>query len=111
MVLAVVRDLRDVRPPATAEEAEQFETDVLAGLVLARPRRGSLAARRSNGSVAAATTPAARLILTLAAVHAARVAQIATLVLDDVDLGNRGHGQGSVVVNPIPPVAIGSTHP
>ncbi|WP_329580177.1 hypothetical protein [Streptomyces sp. NBC_01361] len=39
--------------------------------------------------VAAATTPAARLVLALAAVHAARVAQIATLMLDDVDLGNR----------------------
>ena len=39
-------------------------------------------------SVAAVTTPAARLILVLAAVHAARVAQIATLVLDDVNRGN-----------------------
>jgi integrase len=39
--------------------------------------------------LAAATTPAARLVLALAAVHAARVAQIATLMLDDVDLGNR----------------------
>ncbi|WP_432164246.1 hypothetical protein [Streptomyces tendae] len=37
----------------------------------------------------AATTPAARLVLALAAVHSARVAQIAALVLDDVDLGNR----------------------
>ncbi|MCI3928300.1 tyrosine-type recombinase/integrase [Streptomyces sp. AN091965] len=37
----------------------------------------------------AATTPATRLILALAAVHAARVAQIANLTLDDVDLGNR----------------------
>lgn len=34
MALAAVRDLRDVRPPATAEELEQFETDVLAGFVL-----------------------------------------------------------------------------
>ncbi|MFJ2420466.1 hypothetical protein [Streptomyces brevispora] len=40
-------------------------------------------------SVAAATTPATRLILALAAVHAARVAQIATLMLDDIDIGNR----------------------
>ncbi|MFD8263272.1 hypothetical protein ACFV19_31150 [Streptomyces griseoluteus] len=40
-------------------------------------------------SVAAATTPAARLVLALAAVHAARVAHIAALMLDDVDLGNR----------------------
>jgi integrase len=40
-------------------------------------------------SVATALTLAARLVLALAAVHAARVAQIAALVLDDVDLGNR----------------------
>ncbi|MFF5447127.1 integrase [Streptomyces sp. NPDC012888] len=40
MTLAVVRDLRDVRPPATAEELEQFETDVLAGFVLARASAG-----------------------------------------------------------------------
>ncbi|MFI6423181.1 hypothetical protein ACIBG6_38120 [Streptomyces sp. NPDC050842] len=33
--------------------------------------------------------PLRRLVLVLAAVHAARVAQIATLMLDDVDLGNR----------------------
>ncbi|MGW2465293.1 hypothetical protein ACWC2M_40940 [Streptomyces sp. NPDC001761] len=38
--LAVIRDLRDVRPPATAEELEQFETDVLAGFVLARASAG-----------------------------------------------------------------------
>ncbi|MFF2926987.1 integrase [Streptomyces celluloflavus] len=40
MALAVVRDLRGVRPPATAEELEQFETDVLAGFVLARASAG-----------------------------------------------------------------------
>lgn len=40
-------------------------------------------------SVAVATTPATRLVLALAAVHAARVARIATVVLDDVDIGNR----------------------
>ncbi len=40
MALAAVRDLRDVRPPATAEELEQFETDVLAGFVLARASAG-----------------------------------------------------------------------
>ncbi|MDH6119172.1 integrase [Kitasatospora sp. GAS204A] len=40
-------------------------------------------------AVAAATTPATRLILAFAAVHAARVAQIGTLMLDDVDIGNR----------------------
>ncbi|GAA2734968.1 hypothetical protein [Streptomyces nogalater] len=44
---------------------------------------------QAESSVAAATTPAARLVLALAAVHAAQVAQIADLVLDDVDLGNR----------------------
>ncbi|MBP2369860.1 integrase [Pseudonocardia parietis] len=37
----------------------------------------------------AATTPAARLTLALAAVHAARPESIRTLHLDDVDLGNR----------------------
>ncbi|MFG2405833.1 hypothetical protein ACGFR8_16150 [Streptomyces brevispora] len=40
-------------------------------------------------SVAATTTPSARLILALAALHAARVAQIGSLMLDDVDIGNR----------------------
>lgn len=39
-MLAAVRDLRDVRPPATAEELEQFETAVLAGFVLARTSAG-----------------------------------------------------------------------
>ncbi|WP_406356116.1 hypothetical protein OHB56_27010 [Streptomyces sp. NBC_01635] len=33
---AVVRDLREFRDPVSAEEPEQFETDVLAGFVLAR---------------------------------------------------------------------------
>lgn len=49
----------------------------------------SLVPAQVDRSVAAATTPATRLILALAAVHAARVAQIGTLMLDDVDLGNR----------------------
>ncbi|WP_055530375.1 hypothetical protein [Streptomyces alboniger] len=40
LALAVVRGLRDVRPPATAEELEQFETDVLAGFVLVRASAG-----------------------------------------------------------------------
>ncbi|RPK67213.1 hypothetical protein [Streptomyces sp. ADI95-17] len=48
-----------------------------------------LAPDQVDRSVAAATTPATRLILALAAVHAARVAQIGTLKLDDVDIGNR----------------------
>ncbi|MEU9763880.1 hypothetical protein ACFYYY_08100 [Streptomyces sp. NPDC001834] len=38
--LAVVRDLREVRAPVSAEELEQFETDVLAGFVLARASAG-----------------------------------------------------------------------
>ena len=37
----------------------------------------------------AATTPAARLVLVLAAMHAARPKAIRELLLDDVDLGNR----------------------
>ncbi len=37
----------------------------------------------------AATTPAARLVLVLAAMHAARVKAIREIRLDDVDLGNR----------------------
>jgi integrase len=48
-----------------------------------------LAPAQIDRSVAAAATPAARLILALAAVHAARVAQISTLLLDDIDIGNR----------------------
>lgn len=48
-----------------------------------------LAPAQIDRSVAAATTPAARLILALAAVHAARVAQIGTLMLDDLDIANR----------------------
>jgi hypothetical protein len=38
--LAVVRDLRDVRAPVSAEDLEQFETDALAGFVLARASAG-----------------------------------------------------------------------
>ncbi|HEY6424685.1 MAG TPA: hypothetical protein VIY28_15850 [Pseudonocardiaceae bacterium] len=40
MGLAVVRDLREVRAPACAEEIERFETDVVAGFVLARAAAG-----------------------------------------------------------------------
>ncbi|WP_146104289.1 site-specific integrase [Nonomuraea solani] len=40
-------------------------------------------------AVQAATTPAARLVLMLAAVHAARPGAIRALLLEDVDLGNR----------------------
>ncbi|MFK4299879.1 integrase [Arthrobacter sp. GAS37] len=40
MVLAVVRDLRDHRMRATVDELVDFETDVLAGFVLARASAG-----------------------------------------------------------------------
>ena len=40
MVLAIVRDLRDHRVPASEEELADFETDVLAGFVLARASAG-----------------------------------------------------------------------
>jgi site-specific recombinase XerD len=39
-MLAVVRDLRDVRSPAGPDELAGFETDVLAGFVLARAAAG-----------------------------------------------------------------------
>ncbi|WP_234347417.1 hypothetical protein [Streptomyces specialis] len=48
-----------------------------------------LVSEQVDRSVAVATTPATRLILAFAAVHAARAAQIANLMLDDIDLGNR----------------------
>jgi hypothetical protein len=38
--LAVVRDLREVGAPAGPEEIERFETDVVAGFVLARAAAG-----------------------------------------------------------------------
>jgi site-specific recombinase XerD len=40
LALAVVRDLRVARAPATAEDLEALETDVLAGFVLARAAAG-----------------------------------------------------------------------
>jgi integrase/recombinase XerD len=40
LTLAVVRDLREQRRPATVEERADFETDVLAGFVLARASAG-----------------------------------------------------------------------
>lgn len=67
------------RNPTSRIKVGQYEYAVLQPLVPDQVDR----------SVAAATTPATRLILALAAVHAARVAQIANLTLDDVDLGNR----------------------
>lgn len=47
MSLAVVRDLRVARPPATADEVAAFETDVLSGFVLARAVAGL-----SDGTIA-----------------------------------------------------------
>jgi integrase/recombinase XerD len=40
LALAVVRDLRDVRAAAGPDELAAFETDVLAGFVLARAAAG-----------------------------------------------------------------------
>jgi integrase/recombinase XerD len=40
VVLAVVRDLREMRAEAGPEEIERFETDVFAGFVLARSAAG-----------------------------------------------------------------------
>ncbi|MFV5998211.1 hypothetical protein ACNPQM_39040 [Streptomyces sp. NPDC056231] len=40
MAPAAVRDLREFRDPVSAGELEQFETDVLAGFVLARASAG-----------------------------------------------------------------------
>jgi hypothetical protein len=40
LALALVRDLREHRAPASAEELADFETDVLAGFVLARASAG-----------------------------------------------------------------------
>jgi hypothetical protein len=40
LALAVVRDLREHRVPTTEEELADFETDVLAGFVLARASAG-----------------------------------------------------------------------
>ncbi|MFE4874614.1 hypothetical protein [Streptomyces sp. NPDC056682] len=66
-------------PQPLGQEVPQYEYAVLQPLVPVQVDR----------SVAVAATPATRLILTLVAVHAARVAQIATLTLNDTDLGNR----------------------
>lgn len=40
MTLTALRDLRDHRGPTSAEELVDFETDVLAGFVLARAAAG-----------------------------------------------------------------------
>ncbi|MEB3961247.1 hypothetical protein OKJ48_13460 [Streptomyces kunmingensis] len=64
------------RNPTSRIKVEVYEYAVLQPLV----------PEQVDGSVAAATTPATRRILALAAGHAARVAN---LMLDDADLGNR----------------------
>jgi hypothetical protein len=68
-----------LRNPTSRIKVGQNEYAVLQPLLLEQVER----------SVATATTPAARPVLALAAVHASRVARIAALMLDDVDLGNR----------------------
>ncbi|MEV2221768.1 hypothetical protein AB0E01_18075 [Nocardia vinacea] len=55
-----------------------------------------LGANEIDDATQAAATPAARIALALAAVHAARPEAIRTLRLDDVDLGNRRLTIGSV---------------
>ena len=40
MTLALVRDMRELREPSSANEVADFETDVLAGFVLARVSAG-----------------------------------------------------------------------
>ncbi|WP_435593641.1 integrase [Nocardia sp. bgisy118] len=52
--------------------------------------------KQIDDTTQAATTPAARIALALAAVHAARPETIRTLRLDDIDLGNRRLTIGSV---------------
>jgi hypothetical protein len=47
--LALVRDMRELREPSSAEEIEAFETDVLAGFVLARASAGLTDSRASQG--------------------------------------------------------------
>ncbi|MFB6857416.1 hypothetical protein ACFCWV_33715 [Streptomyces sp. NPDC056341] len=67
------------RNPTSRIKVGQYEYAVLQPLVPEQVDR----------LVATAATPATRLILAFVAVHAARVAQIASRMLDDVDLGNR----------------------
>lgn len=50
MALAAVRDLREHRAPATEEELTDFETDVLAGFVLARASAGLVDSTIRNDS-------------------------------------------------------------
>ncbi|GAA3627703.1 hypothetical protein GCM10022419_136100 [Nonomuraea rosea] len=52
MALAVAKGLQVARAPATAEDLEALETDVLAGFVLARAAAGF-----SDGTISAAARP------------------------------------------------------
>lgn len=51
MPIAAVRDLRELRDPATADEQAAFETDVMAGFVLARAAAGMADTTISNDLV------------------------------------------------------------
>ncbi|MEU7864368.1 hypothetical protein [Nonomuraea sp. NPDC049141] len=55
MALAVVKDLRVARAPATADELAAFETDVLAGFVLARAAAGLSDTTISSDGIRTAT--------------------------------------------------------
>ena len=52
MSLAAVRDLREARSPAGPDELAAFETDVLAGFVLARAAAGLAGCHDPLGCVA-----------------------------------------------------------
>ena len=70
--------------------ARQHRTQLLQSVAF------TLGPNQIHDATQAATTPAARIALALAAVHAARPEAIRTLRLDDVDLGNRRLTIGSV---------------
>jgi hypothetical protein len=58
LALAAVRDLREFRDPVSAQEREQFETDVPAGFVLARASAGLADGTvRGDGAGAAQSGP------------------------------------------------------
>ncbi|MFD5496385.1 hypothetical protein ACFYY3_24025 [Streptomyces sp. NPDC001812] len=53
------------------------------------PRQAGRVIQALDQVIATATTPDLQLIIALAAVHAARLKTIRTMLLDDVDIGNR----------------------
>jgi integrase len=106
LALALVRDLRDHRVPVSEEDLADLETDMLRfakrrGLTFADPTRHLSGGRGAGRTVLpmtaeeiraveqAAVTPAQRLVIALAAVHAARPKAIRELTLDDIDLSSR----------------------